>query len=132
GIVQAGLALFMLYGPMFGSNCRGTSSGNGPMSMTCESWRSTMEIGMAPLQVVPVITLIVLSVAAVVANYTHSEIIGFFRRAVVYMSIIATATNLMTFGILFVPCGAVMLAAALCGMHHGEYAAGSSGQRVRI
>jgi hypothetical protein len=132
GIVQAGLALFMLYGPMFGSNCRGTSSGNGPMTMTCESWRSTMEIGMAPLQVVPVMILIVLSVAAVVANYTHSEIIGVFRRAVVYMSIIATATNLMTFGILFVPCGAVMLAAALFGIHIDEPRAGPSGQRVRI
>jgi hypothetical protein len=132
GIVQAGLALFMLYGPMFGSNCRGTSSGSGPVSMTCESFRSTMEIGMAPLQTVPVFALIVVCVAAVVANYTHSGMIGMFRRMTVYMSIIATATNLMTFGILFIPCAIVMLAAALLGLHHDQPNASSSGQRVRI
>lgn len=132
GTVQAVLVAFALYGPLFGSNCLGTSSGNGRMSMVCESFRSAMEIGMAPLQIVPVITLIVLCVAAVVANYTHSEIIGFFRRAVVYMSIIATVVNLGSFGILFVPCTVVMLAAALFGMRSDEPIAGSSGQRVRI
>lgn len=132
GTVQAGLAFFTLFGPLFGANCRGTAIGNGPMSMTCESFRSAIDMGLAPLQVVPVFGLIVLCVAVVVANYTRSGIVGMFRRTVVYLSIIATLTNLMTFGLLFVPCAVVMLAAALFGLHHDEYAAGSSGQRVRI
>lgn len=132
GTVQAVLALFMLYGPMFGSNCRGIAIGNGPMSMTCESFRSTMEIGMAPLQTVPVFALIALCVAAVVANYTHSGMVGMFRRSVVYLSIVATVTNLMTFGMLFVPCAIVMLAAALFGMRGEKPMVGSMSPGVKI
>jgi hypothetical protein len=132
GTVQAGLALFTLFGPLFGSNCRGTATGNGPMLMTCESFRSTMEIGMAPLQTVPVFSLIVLCAATIAATYTRIGRAGMFRRMTVYMSIIATATNLMTFGMLFVPCAVVMLAAALFGLHHDQPSASSSGQRVRI
>ncbi len=132
GTVQAGLAVFALFGPLYGANCRGTSFGNGPMSMTCESLRSAMDIGMAPQQIVPVFALIGLCIAAVVANYTHSGRVGMFRRMPVYMSIIATVVNLWSFGILFVPCAVVMLAAALFGLHHSKPRVGSSGQTVRV